>query len=246
MWRTDGCLRCGARTSSGFAVLGLLDLRPHPLQRQDPDRLTVAGCGPRSCDGGFALLWQLAQEMNEPQHGGEYQHPHARRSGYVWRTSVTMDTAATAPELAKEFLVAHSAGWKRRSNCPCASAGRSTSSSWSFPDEAGVPAGPSPGAPCGVPPVHPHLSPAVRFLPSPSARLSAGQFPDAPRNSAPVIAHQAIGMHPPLGFAASLASVNRTFWRTFLTTELSVFVIVSQWNQRKLINTYLQPAPGML
>src|ERR1039458_6036157 len=126
-------------------------------------------------------------------------------SGFICTSVLTIDTAATASELMKEFLVAHSAGWKRRSNCPCASAGQSTSNSWSFPDEAGVPAGPSPSAPCGVPPAHPHPSPNVRFLPSQSARLSAGRFRDASRRSAPVIAHQAIRMHLPLGFAASLA-----------------------------------------
>ena len=90
-------------------------------------------------------------------------------------SSFTIDPAAAPPELADAFGVAHSTGWKRKSNCLCVSAGQSTSNSWSLPDEAGVPAGASPGAPCGVPPDHPHPSPAVRFLPSQSARLSAGK-----------------------------------------------------------------------
>src|ERR1035441_6719814 len=65
---------------------------------------------------------------------------------------LTIDTTEASPELAKALGVAHSTGWKRRSNCPCVSAGQSTLSSWLFPDEAGVPAGPSPGAPFGAPP----------------------------------------------------------------------------------------------
>jgi hypothetical protein len=31
---------------------------------------------------------------------------------------LTIDTTATPPELADGFGVAHSAGWRRRSNCP--------------------------------------------------------------------------------------------------------------------------------
>src|ERR1039457_5167295 len=45
----------------------------------------------------------------------------------------------------------------------------------------------------------------VSSLSTQRPRLSAGRFPDAPRRSALVIAHQAIRMHLPLGFAASLA-----------------------------------------
>src|ERR1035441_5221745 len=45
---------------------------------------------------------------------------------------LTIDTAAAPPGLADALGVAHSAGWKRRSNCPCVSAGRSASSSYIF------------------------------------------------------------------------------------------------------------------
>jgi hypothetical protein len=40
---------------------------------------------------------------------------------------LAIDTTATPPELADGFAVAHSAGWRLMSNCPCASAERSTS-----------------------------------------------------------------------------------------------------------------------
>jgi hypothetical protein len=47
------------------------------------------------------------------------------------RASVlTIDTTATSPEPADGFGVAHSAGWRPGSNCPCVSAGRSASVSY--------------------------------------------------------------------------------------------------------------------
>ena len=132
---------------------------------------------------------------------------------------LTIDTTATPPERADALLVAHSAGWKRRSNSPCVNAGRSTSNSWSFPDAAGAPGRPSPGAPCGAPAGRPHPSPAAPVLPAPLARLSAGPFPDAPRRSPSVIAHQAIRMHLPLRLAASLAQRGQKPLAVFIVPE---------------------------
>src|ERR1017187_1051928 len=43
---------------------------------------------------------------------------------------LTIDTAAALPAVAAALGVVHRAGWKHRSNCPCASAGRSTLSSY--------------------------------------------------------------------------------------------------------------------
>ena len=46
------------------------------------------------------------------------------------RTSVTIDTTATPPELGAAFRGARSAGWKHRSKCPSTAAGQSNSISY--------------------------------------------------------------------------------------------------------------------
>ena len=83
-----------------------------------PTRPGAGGDGPVS-EGAISLDLEALRRERQP---GSW----ARKAMQV----LTIDTTATPPELVEAFGVAPSAGWKRRSNCPCLAAGRSTSISY--------------------------------------------------------------------------------------------------------------------
>src|ERR1039457_3480976 len=87
-------------------------------------------------------LWPDAQAQHrfgkgspKRKKGSDHSLVHfdARGNEPSYGRTPFLDTTVTPPEPEAAFLRAHSAIWRRRSMCPSATAGRSTSNSWSFP-----------------------------------------------------------------------------------------------------------------